>query len=96
MIHHSVIFKLKHAKDTREENLFLAAAKELAILPGVKNFQALRQTSPKNKFDYGLTMEFDNQLTYDAYSVHPDHTRFIQEFWLKDVEDFLEIDYEAL
>jgi len=96
MIQHSVIFKLKHAKGSHEENLFLSAAKELAVLPGVKNFQSLRQTSPKNKFDYGLTMEFDNQPAYDTYSSHPDHTRFIEEFWLKDVEDFLEIDYEAL
>jgi hypothetical protein len=39
-------------------------------------------------------MDFENQKLYDDYSNHPDHVYFIEQFWLKDVEDFLEIDYE--
>ncbi|WP_254412168.1 Dabb family protein [Dyadobacter diqingensis] len=93
MIQHSVIFKLKYPKNSTEETTFLDAARALVSIPGVLNFQCLKQTSPKNNFDYGLTMEFESQQTYDAYSNHPDHTYFVQEFWLRDVEDFLEIDY---
>lgn len=93
MIQHSVIFTLKHPKGSAEETLFLNAAKSLIAIPGVKNFQCLRQVSPKNKFEYGLTMEFSDQEAYDRYSAHEDHTAFIQNFWLKSVDDFLEIDY---
>ena len=96
MIQHSVIFTLKHPKGSVAELSFLDAAKALVSIPGVENFQCLKQVSPKNKFEYGLTMEFADQKTYDEYSFHADHTRFIEEFWLKDVEDFLEIDYQPL
>jgi len=96
MIQHSVIFKLKHPQGSSQETAFLNAAKSLVSIPGVQNFQCLRQVSPKNKFDFGLTMEFSDQQTYDSYSSHADHEAFIQNFWLKDVEDFLEIDYKHL
>ena len=94
MIYHSVFFKLKHAKNSQEETYFLEAAKQLAHIPGVRNFQVLKQTSPKNNFEYGLLMEFTDTKTYDEYSKHTDHVSFINDFWIKDVEDFLEIDYE--
>ena len=96
MIYHSVFFKLKHATNSLEETHFLEAAKQLAKIEGVGNFQVLKQTSPKNKFEYGLLMEFDDQKTYDEYSNHADHVQFINDFWIKDVADFLEIDYEQL
>jgi heme-degrading monooxygenase HmoA len=96
MIQHSVIFKLKHDKGTDEERSFLQAARQLQSIPGVQDFECLRQISTKNPFDYGLAMKFVDQQTYDTYSNHPDHTRFIEEFWLKDVADFLEIDYTIL
>ena len=38
-------------------------------------------------------MEFRDQAAYDAYSSHPDHNRFVQERWLPEVREFLEIDY---
>ena len=96
MIYHSVFLKLKHAKNSPEESRFLAAAKQLDSIPGVQNFQVLKQTSVKNNFDYGLLMEFEDQKQYDDYSNHPDHVQFIEHFWLKDVADFLEIDYEKI
>lgn len=66
------------------------------FIPGVKNFEPLKQTSKKNKFDYRLSMEFASQQLYNSYSSHPDRVQFIQQYWLKYVEDFLEIDYELL
>jgi heme-degrading monooxygenase HmoA len=96
MIQHSVIFRLKHAKDSAAESNFLAAARKLESIPGVQNFECLKQISAKNPFDYGLAMKFTDQATYDLYSKHPEHVRFIEDFWLKDVEDFLEIDYVTL
>ena len=96
MIRHSVIFKLKHPKGSVEEQTFLDAARKLVNIAGVQKFECLKQVSPKNNFDFGLSMEFDNHQIYDQYSNHPDHVHFVQERWLKEVEDFLEIDYELL
>jgi heme-degrading monooxygenase HmoA len=96
MIFHSVFLKLKHAAGTIEEKQFLAAAQKLANIPGVRNFQVLKQTSVKNNFEFGLLMEFVDQDTYDAYSNHEEHVQFLQLFWMNDVEDFLEIDYEHI
>ena len=93
MIHHSVILKLKYPKGSEEETRFIAACRELAKIPGVHNFKVLEQVSSKNQFDYGLSMNFNNQEEYDTYSAHPDHEAFIQNFWIKYVTDFLEIDY---
>ncbi|MEO5893433.1 MAG: Dabb family protein [Ferruginibacter sp.] len=94
MIRHSVIFKLKYPPDSAEEQTFLRAAKELDNIPGVQHFECLRQTSKKNKFEFGLSMEFASQEIYDAYSNSQDHLQFIEKYWVNYVEDFLEIDYE--
>jgi Stress responsive A/B Barrel Domain len=94
MIRHTVAFRLKHAKGTRAEKEFLDAALKLAIIPGVCRFECLRQTSNKNKFDYGLSMEFETKHAYEKYNHHPDHNAFVETFWKKSVDDFIEIDYE--
>lgn len=96
MIIHSVIFKLKYAKGSVQEKVFLEAANQLAAIPGVNNLQSYRQTNKKNKFDYGLSMEFETSLDYKSYNEHPSHLAFIQEYWIDGVKEFLEIDYEPL
>ena len=95
-IHHAVFFKLKYPVESKSEHKFLAAAKNLATIPGVEKFECLKQISKKNGFEFGLSMEFANQQLYDSYINHPDHVAFVQEHWLKEVEDFLEIDYVVM
>jgi hypothetical protein len=95
-IRHTVVFKLKHRQDGAKEQDFLEAARKLAAIPGVENFECLKQISRKNNFEFGLSMEFANQQLYDQYNNHPDHVAFIQQRWLKEVEDFLEIDYQVI
>ena len=95
-IRHTVVFRLKHAKDSSEEKSFLNAAMKLASIPGVEKLQCLRQISPRNNFDFGLSMEFANKEIYDRYNNHPDHTTFVQSRWLKEVVDFMEIDYQEM
>jgi hypothetical protein len=92
-IRHTVVFKLKHPVGSAEEKNFIDAIKKLAVIPGVENFEFMKQISKKNHFDYGLSMEFANQEAYDRYNNHPEHVAFVQNRWLKEVEDFLEIDY---
>jgi heme-degrading monooxygenase HmoA len=96
MIRHTVVFKLKHPKDSPKEKEFLAAIRKLSAIPGVKSFECLRQVSKKNHFEYGLSMEFDSQKAYDDYSNHPDHNTFVQKYWVTEVEDFMELDFEIM
>lgn len=93
MIRHTVVFNLKHAKGSVEEQKFLDDALVLTEIPGVNAFERLRQTSPKNNFGFGFSMEFDDQAAYDIYNAHPLHVAFVRDRWLVEVSDFMEIDY---
>ena len=93
-IRHTVVFTPRHGAGSPDEMDFLAAAAKLADIPGVEAFEILRETSPKNGYRFGISMEFAGPEAYTAYNEHPDHVRFVQERWLPEVADFLEIDYE--
>ena len=95
-IRHTVAFALAHGQGSEEERDFLAAAARLAEIPGVEAFEVLREVSPKNGFRFGLSMEFADQAAYDGYNEHPAHVAFVQERWLPEVSDFLEVDYTAV
>ena len=74
---------------------FLDAAGRLAAIPGVEVFELLAEVSPKNSYRFGISMEFADRTAYERYNEHPDHIRFVQERWLSEVNDFLELDYAA-
>jgi heme-degrading monooxygenase HmoA len=95
-IRHTVVFTLAHAEGSDEERRFLEAASDLAAIPGVERFELLREVSPKNGYRFGISMEFADRDAYEGYNGHPDHVRFVQERWLAEVADFLELDYAAL
>jgi hypothetical protein len=94
-IRHTVVFTPTHPAGSPEEAAFLDAAGALAAVPGVESFQILRETSPKNAYRFGISMEFAGPDAYQAYNDHPDHVRFVQERWLPEVAEFLEVDYQA-
>jgi hypothetical protein len=96
MIRHTVAFSLKHPPGSPGEKSFLAAGQKLAAIPGVEKFERLRQVGAKNAFTFGFSMEFADRKAYQDYNQHPDHVRFVQERWIAEVADFLEIDYEPL
>lgn len=96
MIRHTVAFRLVHPAGSTQETDFLAAARELASIPGVERFEQLAQTSAKNDFTFGFSMEFADAAAYDGYNQHPTHTGFVQDRWVPEVADFLELDYEPL
>ena len=95
-IRHTVAFALAHAEGSDEERAFLGAASALAAIPGVEEFELMREVSPKNGFRFGISMEFADRGAYEGYNDHPDHVRFVRERWLSEVVEFLEIDYAAL
>jgi len=91
---HSVIFTLKHPRESAEAERFLADGKRiLSGIPVVEQFVVNLQVSPKNDYDYGFSMAFADQAAYEAYNAHPLHEAFVQERWETEVERFLEIDY---
>ncbi|OOG73822.1 Dabb family protein [Algoriphagus sp. A40] len=93
MIRHSVVFKLIHSSGSPEEREFLDEAVKLKSVPGVMKFEVMKQISSKNPYNFGISMEFEDQKSYDFYTNHPDHIRFVQEIWIPNVEIFMEIDY---
>jgi hypothetical protein len=96
VIRHTVVFKLKHPLGSALERDFLNAAQNLATIPNMAKFECLRQVSAKNKFDFGLSMEFESQADYDSYNLHPLHAAFVEDRWKSEVADFLEIDYTPI
>ena len=94
-IRHTVAFALVHEEGSAEERDFLDAAEQLAAIPGVGAFELLAEVSPKNGYRYGISMEFADRSAYERYNEHPDHVRFVQERWLSEVSEFLELDYAA-
>ncbi|NIK77880.1 hypothetical protein FHS15_003018 [Paenibacillus castaneae] len=91
---HSVIFSLKHERNSEAERRFLEDGQRiLTSIPTVTNFHVYKQVSSKNDYNHGFAMEFANQADYEAYNAHPLHVQFVSERWEKEVEKFLEIDY---
>ena len=96
MIRHTVVFKFKPSVDSIAAQNFFVAAKRLATIHGVQNFESLRQIGKKNNYEFGLSMEFANETIYEQYNKDPLHEQFIQQYWLPSVAEFMEIDYELL
>ncbi len=97
MIRHTVVFTLKHQPHSLEEKRFLIDARKILTgIKGVKDFEQLRQVSPKNEYRFGFSMEFADQRAYTAYNDHPDHVAFVRDRWVPEVETFMEIDYIPL
>jgi Stress responsive A/B Barrel Domain len=96
MIRHTVVFRLKHAKGSNAEADFLKAADILPQISTVKKFEKLRQVSAKNEYDFGFSMEFEDQAAYTVYNDHPLHVAFVRDRWVPEVAAFMEIDYVAL
>lgn len=96
MIEHTVTFRLRHAPGSPAETAFLAAARELATIPGVRDFAIRRQVSPKYDHTFGITMHFADQAAYDRYNTHPLHVAFVRDRWVPEVAAFQEADFVSL
>lgn len=96
MIKHSVVFSLKYPKGSEEEKVFLSEVEKLRSIVGVENFQCLHQISKKSPFQYGIFMEFTSHKVYENYNNHPKHVAFVKNYWMKYVNDFMELDFEKI
>jgi hypothetical protein len=95
-IRHAGIFNFKPTVSESQKHEFFVALKALEEINGVEKMEVSRQTSTKNKFKYGFSMEFANNEIYQAYSIHPQHDAFVKDFFIPLVEEFMEIDTEKL
>jgi len=96
MIRHAAIFRLVHPAGSDQEARFLAKLAELSAISGVGSFEIAREISPKNDFDFAVSMVFDDAAAYEAYNIHPDHVAFVQSRWIPEVGAFMEHDTVAL
>ncbi len=96
MIRHTVVFRLKHPKGSPGERKFLEDATVLASISTVKKFERLKQVSAKNSFNFGFSMEFDDQAAYATYNNHPVHVAYVRDQWIPNVAEFMEIDYVSI
>ena len=95
-IRHAGIFNFKPTVSESQKHEFFVALKALEDINGVEKMEVSRQTSTKNKFKYGFSMEFASNDIYQVYSIHPQHDAFVKDFFIPLVEDFMEIDTEQL
>ncbi|MEY2636218.1 MAG: hypothetical protein RLZZ197_694 [Bacteroidota bacterium] len=95
-IRHAGMFNFKPTVSESQKHEFFVALKALEDINGVEKMEVSRQTSTKNKFKYGFSMEFASNEIYQAYSIHPQHDTFVKDFFIPLVEDFMEIDTEQL
>jgi hypothetical protein len=96
MIRHTVVFRLRHPAGSVAETDFLRTAREqLTAIPGVERFEVLRQTGSQSDYRFSLSMEFADGDTYAGYNAHPAHQAFVQDRWIPEVEEFLELDFEV-
>jgi heme-degrading monooxygenase HmoA len=79
MIRHTVSFRLTHEEDSDTAQDLFTGAVALAKIPGVQNFELLRQISEKSDFRYALSMEFADAAAYDSYNNHPEHLHFVTD-----------------
>jgi hypothetical protein len=96
MIRHAALFRLRHPFGSPEESAFLRALTVLETIPGVQDFAISPEVSPKNDFDYTVSMIFTDAAAYQAYNDHPRHVEFVQRRWVPEVAAFLEHDTTAL
>jgi heme-degrading monooxygenase HmoA len=61
MIRHSVILTLKSSLSPEDKTQYFDAVNKLKQIPGVQKFEVLKQTSQKNPFEFGISMEFESQ-----------------------------------
>ena len=95
MIRHTVVFRLRHDAGSEAEAAFLRTAREqLTPIPGVERFEVLRQTGGQSAYRFSLSMEFDDAHLRGLQRA-PAHQAFVQERWIPEVEEFLELDFEV-
>ena len=97
-VNHIVLCWLKDPGEQQKE-LIINASKDLAKIPGVVEVRAGSVIPSERKivddsFDVGIYMTFRSIEDMNAYIVHPDHQRIVQEELMPIVEKLVVYDFE--
>ncbi len=82
MICHVVLIRLKAEVSPADTEAFMVEASNiLAPIPGVRNFKVGKGLGVKAEVSYpiAMMMEFDDDAALEAYQVHSEHQRFVNE-----------------
>jgi hypothetical protein len=96
MIQHLVLLNLKYQDTPLKEQVFFNHLKELASIPEVNNLKVSKQVSYKNPFQNAISMNFENKASYQRYLINVHHDSFVENYWKKDVAEFMEVDLSPL
>jgi hypothetical protein len=92
-----VVFNLKteEAGGAGADAFFAKAEALLWPIPHASGVARYSQTNAMCPYEYGFSFDFATQGDYDAYNTHPDHIRFVEEWWKTQVSGFMEIDFSS-
>ncbi len=80
MICHLVLIRLRNDVNSEQATSLLGQAQQiLNPIPGVQNFRAGKALKPDYPHPLSLVMEFEDEAALQAYQVHPEHRRFVDE-----------------
>lgn len=82
---HDVYFTLREDTDTARATFAAACHERLAAIPGITWFAVgtrardLQRDVNDQGYDVSLHVCFASRAAHDAYQVHPEHVRFVEE-----------------
>lgn len=96
MICHVVLIRLRDDVSDEATARFLEQARRvLGPIPGVTHLRVGRSIRRAESHPCALVMEFSDREALEAYQVHPEHQRFLDEIIGPIVEDKVVLDYEV-
>ncbi|MEM3382736.1 MAG: Dabb family protein [Nitrososphaerales archaeon] len=96
MIKHIVLFNLK-ASTIKQFDQFVKTTKEtLSKIPGVQNLSVGLSIKPDARYNYSITMDFDNERLLKEYREHPIHVKYRDEYFKPNIEEYISLDYELI
>lgn len=83
-------FRLKHETGSEAETEFLREYSALGSVPGVENFELMREITPKewSTCEWVVMWEFADLAAHTAFHEHPAHHKFVAEYWNTGVAEF--------
>ena len=98
-VNHVVLCWLKDNSDKTKNN-FLNAVDSLKSIPGIKSVsygEVERSSEPvaDNSFDVGFIITFEDKAALDAYLVHPDHVKAVNDVLKPSLKKVIVYDFKS-
>lgn len=96
MIEHLVLFRFKpDTSETTQERILSELRALKPLIPSIVDLSAGRNFADRNQgYEFGLVVRLRDRAGLDAYQVHPEHQRVVQEWVRPNLEQILALDYE--